>query len=144
MNIDQKIKEMKQTAEKLERIKQQFPDLKEHKDRWGKITLQAKSVNEKCTNIAFCHSCGCCSDSPFYANPYLVFEGEKIYSDPAQICIGEGSYTNKIDEDWEETLKSKGISQQAIDSVRKEILQEMKEYEEHEKAIDSEDYQDYD
>lgn len=144
MDMDQKIKEMKQTAEKLERIKQQFPDLKEHSDRWRKITLQAKSANEKCTNIAFWHSCGCCSDSPYYANPYLVFEGEKIYSDPMEICIGEGSYTNNIDEDWEEILKSKEISQQAIDSARKEILQEMKEYKEHQEAIDSEDYQDYD
>jgi hypothetical protein len=120
--IKKDIDKLQKELSKREKLQKQFPDLKEHVNRWKTKRLQAASANAIATDIELVHGCGCCNDAPLYANPYLLVDGEKIYSDPIQICVGErnpNSYSRDTwDEDWEETLKKHNISQQAIDSIR--------------------------
>lgn len=119
--MEKKIEKLRKEADKLQAIKSRFPDLSEVRDRWGTVRLSAKSANAQCTKIETRHSCGCCNDAPFLAMPYVEFEGDRIYSDPERICIGEKStsyYGDVWDEDWEDRLKKIGIPEAAIETLR--------------------------
>lgn len=122
MKLQDKISALKSESAQLEKLLQHFPDLKQHVNRWKTIRLQSKSVNSQATAIDTWHSCGCCNDSPLLASPYIVFHGQKIYSDPMEIYVGERTYGNYCKDNWvynwEEILKKHEISQQAIDSIR--------------------------
>lgn len=87
---------MKDHIEKLQKelnfinsLRNEFPDLEMDKDRWGHIRYMARSANSRVTEVFFHRNCGCCSDSPIHARPYLKFNGEYIYSHPCNVMIGE-------------------------------------------------------
>jgi hypothetical protein len=121
-NLKQEIKKLQKEVSRREKLQEKFPDLKEHKNRWGTIRLQSKIANSMVNKIDLIAGCGCCNDAPIYAYPYLEFAGEKIYSDPAQICVAEkipGEWDKYYwFEEWEKTLKDIGINQVAIDSIK--------------------------
>ena len=117
MGIKEKISKLSEEAARLERIRQKFPDLDEARDRWGTVRLTAKSANAITTDVDTRHSCGCCNDAPYYAQPYLTFEGMQIFSNPERICIGEKStsyYGHVWDEDWREKLRKHDIPETVI------------------------------
>jgi len=121
--IPQQIEQHKQKAEELRALLEVYPDLNEHSDRWSRKYLCSKQVNAKATGVFFRHSCGCCSDSPLYAMPYLETEhGSRVYSAPTEFCIGEknGYGTGeRPDDGWEKIMREAGISQTAIDLTSK-------------------------
>ena len=115
--MEKKIQKLREEAAKLERLKAKFPDLTETRDRWGTVRLTAKSANTICTDIDTRHSCGCCNDAPFYAQPYVMFEGSQVFADPERICIGEKStsyYGDVWNEDWRDELRKHNIPEAAI------------------------------
>jgi hypothetical protein len=65
-----------------------YPNLKKYRDRWNKEYLICKEINKECNNVDFKYSCSCCDDAVLYAIPYKEINNIKIYSDPAQIFIG--------------------------------------------------------
>lgn len=118
--MEDKIKKLEEEASKLRKLKEAFPDLEENRDRWKRVRLSAKSANSKTTHIDTHHSCGCCDDAPFLARPYLIYEGEKIYSNPASVCIGEKStsyYGDIWDEDWQKRLLDIGTPQETVNKL---------------------------
>ena len=137
-----KIKELREEANKLEKIRKEFPDLREGRDRWNKKFLCAKSVNVRVNKYTATHSCGCCSDSPYYIMPYLEFEGERIYSDPFQICVGERCeyiYGQRWYSDWKDRLSKHEIPESLIAEIKKEADDDMKclaAYERYENELD--------
>jgi hypothetical protein len=119
--LTDKIKQLQAEADKLSKIKELFTDLEEHRDRWSKTYLVAKSANSKVDKFDTKHSCGCCNDSPYYAMFYLEVEGTKVYADPFQICIGEKSmsyYGENWDSDWKERILKHGIPEAAAELIR--------------------------
>jgi hypothetical protein len=91
MSIQQKILALEQELSELKTTQDSFPDVKEYSTRWFTYLI-SKSVNSIANKVNFAFSCGCCSDAVAYAMPYVVDKnGRNIYSDPPQICIGEGS-----------------------------------------------------
>src|SRR5688572_8878005 len=88
MNLKEKIEAEKNNISIMERLLKKYPDLKEKRDRWGKIRYSA-NINHLCTDVHTHHSCGCCDDAVLYARPYLIDEGIYIYSEPEYFCIGE-------------------------------------------------------
>lgn len=69
-----------------------FPDLSEYRGRWESF-LQSAAVNsvDKDFGIDYRRSCGCCVGAVVYAMPYITFVGIKVFTNPAQIPIGEGN-----------------------------------------------------
>lgn len=119
--MEKKIEKLRKEADKLQALKNMFPDLSEERDRWGRVRLSAKSANGKTTDIHTHHTCGCCNDAPFIARPYLKFEGEDIYSSPPSVCIGEKStsyYGEVWDENWRDKLRAIGIPEATIDKLQ--------------------------
>lgn len=68
-----------------------YPDLSEFQGRWESY-FQSKIVNLALFDfkIAYRRSCGCCADAVIYAMPYIEVNGIRVYTNPAQIAIGEG------------------------------------------------------
>lgn len=102
-------------AEKIKKIRENFPDLEIKTNRWGNDWLASAQVNNLADNVDLIHSCGCCEDAVLYAMPYIIVDETKIYSDPSQISIGERCYCGeRPDSDWQEELKKHGIINQNI------------------------------
>jgi len=121
MELKEKIAQKEKEAEVLKSLVEIFPDLKEHRDRWGNIRLMSKAINDIADEVFMNHNCGCCSDSPLQAWPYKEFEGTKVFSDPTCFFVGEknaGGIGDNPDLDWEERLREVDISQTAIDKIK--------------------------
>lgn len=105
-------------AHRLERLLQNFPDLRCYEGRWKKEVVCSKSVNAKVTKYDSRHNCGCCDDSPLEIWPYMEHEGGRIYSDPPCFRVGQRSYNGDTPyPDWEEKLKKADIPESIIESV---------------------------
>ena len=129
--MEKKIEKLRQEAAKLEKIKSKFPDVTETRDRWGTVRLSAKSANSLTTDIETRHSCGCCNDAPYYAQPYLTFEGERIYSNPERICIGEKAtsfYGDIWYENWRDKLAEIGVPEDTINKLEPSYQKDKKRF----------------
>lgn len=111
-------KQKKEIENKLS-LFERFPDLHEYRGRWNNY-LCSKKVNEIANEVEFRHSCGCCPDAVLYAMPYIKIEGNKIYSDPAQIGIGEKQHLGeKAWHSWKDKIKEQGCSEEVIKKIEK-------------------------
>jgi hypothetical protein len=127
MALDTHLKQLqKQATEaaaelaKIERLKAEFPDLDTHTDRWKNVRYMAVSANPRVHEVEFRRSCGCCSDSPLVAMPYLEFEGLRIYSNPHYVFVGQHDYNGHVlaDVGWRKQYEKAGISYHAIDKIK--------------------------
>ena len=107
----------------MRKISELFPDIKEHRNRWGTIRLTTKDANSKTNQAQICHSCGCCEDAPLQAWPYLEVDGIKVFSDPPYFTVGEkipyyyGMGERPYDE-WEQKLRDANIPESIISIVQ--------------------------
>lgn len=90
----QELKEEISSKEKkikdIEELLKEYPDLEIIVDRWRNEFYISKTANSKVSEFYTKHSCGCCSDSPLFAYPYVrINNGLKIHSNPYRFCIGE-------------------------------------------------------
>lgn len=111
--------QIKEAQNKLS-LSEQFPDLRENQTRW-QTYLCAESVNSIAEDVDFAHSCGCCIDAVLYAMPYIDRNGQRIYSDPCQIAIGEKAGYDACGEkprDWEEIVKKHGFPDRIAEKIR--------------------------
>lgn len=106
-------------VERLTLLSTEFPDLKKHVGRWDKVAYYSSSVNSKVDQVELRHNCGCCSDSPLEAWPYLETPNGKVYSDPPCFQVGEMHYLGGDGPypKWKEGLKSAGISEVVIEVI---------------------------
>jgi len=108
--------------EKIVELINMYPDLRIYSNRWNKEYFCSKLINEIVTDVEFANGCGCCADTPLYAKFFVDIDGIKVYADPVEICIGEGSYGGigyVNTEKWEYTLKSFNINKRVFDKVEK-------------------------
>lgn len=98
MSMEEEIARLRQRADLLERLKEEFPDLHEHHTRW-RVVLVSKKVNEKPEKAYTKHSCGCCSDAVVQAWFYAEREGEHVYSEPPYVVVGEKNPACAWDDD---------------------------------------------
>jgi hypothetical protein len=114
----------------IEKLKAEFPDLEVDTDRWGCKRYMAKSANARVTDVVFHRNCGCCSDSPVHARPYLKLEdGTTIYSNPCNVMIGEPTWGGGFweYEDWEKRYWEAALSLEAVKTIRRYIDRETEE-----------------
>ncbi len=120
-DLEKKIAEEQAKVDQLKRLAETFPDLKEDQDRWKTKRYYSKLVNSQALDVDRIHSCGCCSDAPYYAMPYIEFEGIRIYSNPPRFYLGEGSWSgpgHSWDGDWAKKMEVAGINKRVIDIVK--------------------------
>lgn len=112
-------------AELIQALQAEFPDLTVSTDRWSNKRFCSKLVNARADRVDFRFNCGCCRDSPCEARPYIETMGVEVFADPDCYMIGErcdwGSNYRAIDESpgWESRMRNKGISEAAIETVRR-------------------------
>lgn len=106
-------------AERIGRLSAEYPDLKKHTGRWGKVAYYSASVNALTNDYDYRYNCGCCSDSPLEIWPYLETPNGRVYSDPPSFMVGEKSYHGpRPYSNWEEDLRKAGISDPIIERVQ--------------------------
>lgn len=112
---------IKQTEQKfILDLEQQFPGIKSYTGRWNKKVYCSKSVNKFVDQFEHRHNCGCCSDSPLEVWPYIEIDGNKIYSDPPCLTVGEAFHYGDIpNKNWKQILQKYEISDVIIDKVQK-------------------------
>lgn len=128
MSIEQLRKEQAKAQSELtfiEELRQEFPDLESHRDRWGRIRYMAKSANARVTEVMFHRNCGCCPDSPLHARPYLKLgNGTLVYSNPCDAMIGEPYAWGdgfKEYEGWRAKYVGAGVNPQIIGHIERHI-----------------------
>jgi hypothetical protein len=115
-------------ADKLERLTQQYPDLRVYVGRWSKVVYCAKDANPHATHYDMRHNCGCCSDSPLELWPYMMVGEDRIYSDPPCIQIGERSdHGDRPYPGWADKLKQEGLPDELIRVIKGHFRQEKRE-----------------
>jgi hypothetical protein len=108
-------------VEEMRALAEEFPDLTLHTDRWKTERLSSAKVNSVASEVLLKHSCGCCSDSPLQAWPYIEKNGKRIFSSPPVFTVGEKNMfgSGEIETPgWEEPMRAAGISEAAIARVR--------------------------
>lgn len=106
-------------------LRQEFPDLETTTDRWGRVRYMAKSANARVNEVFIHRNCGCCSDSPVHARPFLQLNnGTHIYSNPCNVMIGEpyayGDGFREYD-GWEEKYTEAGVNPKVIEEIKRYI-----------------------
>ena len=117
-----KSKEEIEQNEKVIKLINMYPDLKIYSNRWNKEYIYSKLINPKVTDVEFANGCGCCADAPLYAKFFTIINGIRLYADPVEICIGEGSYGGYgyvNTETWRYSLDSNNINKSVFDKVEK-------------------------
>lgn len=107
-------------AERISRLLSRYPDLKRYVGRWNKVAYYSKSVNPIVDKVDIRHNCGCCSDSPLEAWPYVDTEDGKVYSDPPSFFVGNRAYDYGDEETpgWDDRMRSHGIPELVMDQIR--------------------------
>lgn len=116
--MNDKIEELRRSADQLERLSKEFPDLHEYQTRWKTVLVSKQVVPEKTSRS---YSCGCCADAALYQWFYVVRDGKYVYTDPPFICIGaKNEYygsdepINIMSEEWEDVIRDK-LGDKALD-----------------------------
>lgn len=127
MSVQEDIDELKNgseksmtEAERLSRLMVRYPDLKKHVGRWKKVAFYSKSVNPVVDKVDIRHNCGCCSDSPLEAWPYVDTEDGRVYSDPPMFFVGNRTYDYGDEEEpgWDEKMRGHGIPEPVLDKIQ--------------------------
>lgn len=101
-----------------------YPDLLIDINRWKKVKFFSKMANKDVNGTYFDNACGCCSDSPVLAHPFIELEENCfVYSSPYKITIGEGigwfseygfvaddGYCSHTKYCWEDVIKENEIN----------------------------------
>lgn len=118
--------------ERIARLQQEFPGLRQQTDRWKNVRYKSASVNSLCDSYEFIRSCGCCPDPAIWAQPYVNTALGKIFSDPYQFYVGEGRTHSWIHEEhgWERKMQEAGIPGSVITDIRNHLDAELREADE--------------
>lgn len=120
--------ELKEKIASLRALKEQFPNLKKHTNRWNSVRYCSKDVNDKVKRFDISHNCGCCNDSPLEIWPYLETEHGKVYSDPPYFRVGENSaYGDRPYPEWSKEMKEANIPEMIIGAVSLHFKKEKEE-----------------
>ena len=130
INLKRKSAELQKTIADYESIMLKYPDASVEKDRWENIRISSNGVNGFAVDCEISHSCGCCSDAPLFAYPFLNTEFGKIYSKPERFCIGQADQYeggDRQNDEWINEMNKVGMSQMVIDKVKKYFSEQKKE-----------------
>ena len=110
----------KEEASKVERLAELFPDLEVVNGRWNRTVYSSAQVNARATHVFMRFNCGCCSDSPLEAWPYLETPYGHVYASPAFFFVGEKNWIAgaKPLEGWRSQLQAKKIPEAVLDRIQ--------------------------
>lgn len=131
--LEAAVKKAQDELAQIARLRDEFPDLETHVDRWKCIRYMAASANARVFQVEFRNSCGCCRDTPVVALPYLEFEGMRVYSNPCYFYVGERTWGGYVQAEptWRKQYETAGISYHAVAKIKK-FLEEQRRREEDE------------
>lgn len=119
--LDKQIAQYSAMRSQVSKIKERFPDVEVHKNRWNRTRIFSSAVNPIATDVEIRHSCGCCADSPLLITPVYEDEEIKVYGS-VEICIGQQNelgYGDILDPDWEDRLQKLNMSDAVIKKIKK-------------------------
>jgi hypothetical protein len=128
METNDKIKKLEKELNEAKKAKELFPNVEIETDRWDNERFYSCDANSKADRVQIHRSCGCCSGAAIYARPYITDSGTAVYSNPPSFTIAYGNewgYGVEESEGWEEKMREKNISEEAIKKCR-EYLDENK------------------
>jgi len=138
MELKEKILQEETQIFAKKKLLEMFPDLSEHRDRWGRTRLMSSHINGVADEVFMNHNCGCCDDSPLQAWPYKTVNGIAVFSNPTCFCVGEKyayGFGDRPFDDWEKDFREASISEVAIKKIQ--------EYFDENKMEDFDDDDDY-
>lgn len=131
MGIKSHVEKLQKDSEKaqaelgrIERLRRAFPDLETDTDRWGRVRYMARSANARVDQVLFHRNCGCCSDSPLHARPYLEFEGETIHSNPCNVMVGRPRFWGGGFQEgagWRQTYEDAGVNPRIVEKIQRHV-----------------------
>jgi hypothetical protein len=133
--LNKEIDERSNEIIRLQNLKEIFPDIKQHTNRWKRVRYYSATVNSIAEDCDIGHNCGCCPDSPVEVWPFVKTENGNVYSDPPKFDVGEKyNYRDRPHHNWKEILVKAGISEVVIEKVanhfkieKEEMLKELEE-----------------
>lgn len=97
-----------------------FPDLKLHRDHWGRTLYCSKEVNSDVPMIDI-ETCSICDDAvKIFMYGEIDVKGTRIYSDPPYIVVGrmnQKGFGIVADPDWEKGFEAAGLGRFVIREV---------------------------
>ncbi len=132
--LDQLLKEKEKIESEIDlisKLKDRFPDLTTHTDRWKNVKYMSVKANSEVDNVHTYHSCGCCNDAAYLASPFLTVNGVRIHSNPCEFYLGDKSYDgHNFTSNSTFEMEKHNINQIVIDKVKKIIENEKESLEE--------------
>ena len=116
MDLLEKIQKQQNELDKIKKLIELFPDLRENVDRWKNVKYASKSANKLCTDYHIRFSCGCCADAGRLLCPFVETEFGRVYSDPVEFWIGQKDL-DSLNENWQQQLKDAEIPQAIIEKL---------------------------
>jgi hypothetical protein len=115
VTIAEESQRLRERASLLDRLAQEFPGLEERRLRWRTV-LVSPAVNASPERCYTAHSCGCCDDAALYAYFCVERHGEKVYTDPPFVWVGQRDRDGWL-EDWEDRVRRQ-IGESAVSLAR--------------------------
>jgi len=133
-SIKKRLSDLKDSISKAEAELEQikilalpFPDLVVKSNKWGDKKFTSKMVTSMAVDFDTGYSCSCCIDSPLYAYPFVEFDGNRVYSNPDSIYIGERNCyvegEKLYDQSCLDILKEQGFNDELIGKIRELVVQ---------------------
>jgi len=117
--IIDKLNTLKEFIKNMELLLQDDKFIKLKSDRWSQGKISSNKVNGLCNNVSISPTCGCCSDAPIEAYPYVEMYGFKIFSTES-FTIGDQCYCGGVRawNQWDKNLKDAGMPKKIIDIIQ--------------------------
>lgn len=119
--LDNLIQTSQNELKQIQFLLEIFPDLEVKIDQWKNKYFSATTANLKVEDFYTAHSCGCCSDSPLFAYPYLEINGVRVHSEPERFYIGEQcdyvASGERYDDGCIEKLQEHQIAKGVVDRI---------------------------
>ncbi len=121
--------------ERVQKLKELYPDLEITVGRWNKKVYRSASVNPLVTDYEVRFNCGCCHDSPFEVWFYLETNYGKIYSHPSYFVAGERDGRYSLDVNIEDGAKERILKE----NVNPDVVNKFFSIYENNKRIEDDD-----
>jgi hypothetical protein len=115
--MNDKVNELRAEADRLEALRRLYPDLREYRGRWRKVLVSKKAAAD-CGEAELRRTCGCCSDAPYRAWPYVDTDFGRVYCDPPEHhAVNCDWSTATADEDLAQRLREAGVREEVAEDI---------------------------
>jgi len=129
--LAKQVSELGEQLKQIDAIHSKFHDITIEVSRWGTERISSALANKHVEDVDFVADCGCCSDAPMYALPFLMVEGKRVYSSPVRFYLGDHNacgYGIIERGGWEREMREAGMPESIILKTRNFLTEESPRY----------------